>query len=518
MFYAPIVAILTLTLTPTGSAAATCDQLASLTLPSAVVTKAESVQRGEFTPPDNDPPLSPLPAFCRVRLTATPTEDSDIHIEVWMPQSGWTGRLLGTGGGGYAGSIAYGSLVSGLRSGYAVVSSDMGTAPPSGNKGAPHLIGHPERWSDFGWRSTHLMTVLAKSIVDAFYGRVPDHSYFSGCSTGGMQGLREAQQFPEDYDGILAGAPGSNRARIHIAILWNYAAAQRTPEAALSPADLELVHRSVLRSCGASSTVAASEPFLLDPRACDWAPEVLQCSGTRKNGCLTNEQIATVSALYQGPQNSRTREQIFPGLARGSELGWRAYMPPSVSMGEMPWRGVFEWVFGSGWDWKTFDYDQDVTTFETVLGPFFVATSPELSHFRKQGGKLLLYTGWDDWLSAPQDTIDYYESLVETVSEQEALPDARDALQSTQEFARLFLFPGMAHCRGGAGPSEFEGLTTLVDWVERANAPDRLMATQSTDGVETLRRPVCAYPNVARYIGSGDTSSTKNYTCVAGVR
>jgi Tannase and feruloyl esterase len=516
-----IAAILALTFALPGSAAAaSCDQLSSLTLPAAVVTKADSVPSGGFRLPGTDEAISSLPAFCRLRLTATPTVDSNIDIEIWMPLSGWTGRLLGTGGGGYAGSIAYSGLVSGLRSGYAVVTSNMGTAPPSGDKGAPHLVGHPERWSDFGWRSTHLTTVLAKRIVEVFYGRVPDHSYFSGCSTGGMQGLREAQEFPEDYDGILAGAPGSNRARLHVAILWNYAAAQKSPDAALSPSDLELVHQSVLRSCGPTNTAVASDPFLIDPRSCPWTPDALRCSGTRSDGdaCLNDDQLSTVRALYQGPRNPRTREPIFPGLERGSELGWSAYMPPRVSVGEMPWRGVFEWIFGSGWDWKTFDYDQDVTTFETVLKPFFVATSPELSLFRRRGGKLLLYTGWADWLSAPEDTIDYYKSLVDTVGEGEALPDREMALTSTQDFARLFLFPGMSHCGGGAGPSAFEGLTALVNWVERANAPERLVATQVTESAEAMRRPVCVYPKIARYSGAGDMHSSGSYECVAGAR
>ncbi len=468
-----------------------CEGLSALDLRDADVMVAESV-----------PAREGLPAFCRVTLEATPSADSNINIEIWMPAQGWNGRLLGVGSGGYAGAIERGGLATGLASGYTVVTSDMGTSPASGSTGAPHLIGHPERWSDFGWRSTHLMTVLAKRVVAEYYGKSPDYAYFSGCSTGGMQGLREAQQFPDDYDGILAGSPGSNRARIHVAILSNYAEAQRHPDSALSVTQLERVHDAVVQACS-----GPDESYVVDPPSCAWKPDALSCDVTSIEGCLNAHQLETVEALYRGPVNPRTGESIFPGLSRGSELGWRAYMPPAVARGEMPWLGVFQWVFGADWDWREFDYDQDVTTLETVLGPFFVATDPDLSRFRDRGGKLLLYNGWADWLSATTDTTDYYSAVVNDIRLEESSDDVA-ALRATRDFARLFLFPGMSHCSGGEGPDRFDGLTALTEWVERGKAPRYLIATKISEGEETERATICAFPELPQ----------ENGRCEAGPR
>jgi feruloyl esterase len=437
--------------------------------------------------------------------------DSSVGIEVWLPVQ-WNGRFLGTGNVGYAGEIVYEfsigplkGLADGLRAGYAVANTDMGTGYPSGDEGAPQLIGHPVRWLDFGQRSTHGMTVAAKQLIRAFYGRSPEYSYFNGCSTGGMQGLMEAQKYPGDYDGILAGAPGNNRARIHVSLLWNYAVAKTKLSRTLTEGKLRLIHHAVLSAC---STLPFS--FVDDPPRCQWRPEALRCKTADTSQCLTPDEIETVNMLYDGPRNQHTGEQIFPGLPRGTELGWKAYMEEARNPA-MPFAGVFRWVFGPDWRWNTFDYYRDTATFETVLTPFFVATNPDLSPFKANGGKLLMYYGWADWLSSAYDGINYYQSVVEKMRPPGA--DHRAALRATQEFFRLFMMPGVDHCAGGTGADRFDGLGALFDWVEKGVNPARIVASSHAEGAIRFTRPLCPYPQVARYIGAGDIDNAANFEC-----
>ncbi len=491
--------------------ATTCESLAHLSLANGAITSATSVAPNAFVTDDSHPMLY-LPAFCRVAATLTPTPDSNIHIEVWMPTLGWNGKYEGTGNGGYAGKISYGPLAVGLRSGYAVANTDMGTSVPKGAN-ADLLVGHPERWADWGWRSTHEMTVAAKQIVEAFYGREPEHAYFNGCSTGGQQALMEAQRFPDDYDGIVAGAPANNRTRLHMAILWSYAAGERAPASYIPPAKLPMITEALLNACTKAKAVA-SDAFLARPQDCHWDPNALLCKSGDAPGCLTAEQVETARKLYSGPVNPRTHQSIYPGVPRGSEFGWPEMMPQT---GNAPYTSLFKWTFGADWNWRTFDFDHDVATVDARLASTLNASSPDLSAFKARGHKLIMYHGWADWLVPSPESIIYYKSVANAQASAAERHHHSDD-QETQTFLRLFMVPGMSHCGGGPGMNNIQPLSSLELWIEKGIAPEQLIAwRENENGKILMTRPVCPFPQTAHYNGTGDSNQAASFTCASPV-
>lgn len=465
--------------------AADCESLARLVLPHASISRAELVPAGTFTPPYGQP-IANMPAFCRVAVTSKPTPDSHIEIELWLPQSAWNGRFEGTGNGGFAGRISYGALASGVRAGYAVANTDMGMATPSG-RDASAFIGRPDIWADWGYRSTHEMTALSKQIVASFYGKAPQRSYFTGCSTGGEQALMEAQRFPADYDGIVAGAPANNRTGVHLNILWNFVTAQRAP---IPKSKLAMLGQASVQACHGIDGVIA------DPSKCHFDPAILQCTGADADSCLTAAQVETARQLYQGPVNPRTHAQLYPGLTPGSEFGWDQLAPNP----EPPFAPIFKWVFGADWNWRSFDFDRAANTYENKLAPTLNATDPKLDEFRKLGHKLVVYHGWADWLVAPGESLNYRRNVAA------ANPDL-------DSFYRLFMIPGMAHCSGGPGEDRIDLLTAAIDWVEHGNAPAKLVASKAKPATST--RLICPYPQTAKYRGAGDLRDAANYSCSA---
>src|SRR5258708_2762944 len=319
-------------LMPGAQAATPCEALIAASFPDARATSAVSVPGPSFLAP-NGQSYDGLPPFCRVTALSTPSPDSLINIEVWMPTSAWNHRFVGTGNGGYAGTIAVSvpTMIDGLKLGFAVASSDMGTAPSSNND-ADALVGHPEKWVDWGWRSTHLMTVVSKEIVNAFYAETPRFSYFDGCSTGGEQALMEAQRFPTDYNGILGGDPANNRTHVHTALVWVYAATHRTPGSLFTSGDTNLITNSVLAACNVKSGGLQSDPFLTDPRACTWQPSEIQCKSPTDSNCLSPDKVAAANAIYAGPTNPSNGHLIFPGSVKGTENAplFRSPSPPST--------------------------------------------------------------------------------------------------------------------------------------------------------------------------------------------
>jgi feruloyl esterase len=486
--------------------ASTCESLASLSVANVAITMAKSIPLGTFVA-EGTQPIHDLPAFCRVAATLTPSHDSDIKIEVWMPALGWNGKYEGTGNGGYAGQIGYGGLAAGIRGGYAVANTDMGTGHLSAVNG-DDLIGHPEKWADWGWRATHEMTVAAKQIIRAYYGREPERSYFIGCSTGGEQAMMEAERFPDDYDGILAGAPANNRTRLHMGILWNYAVGEKNPADYIPAAKLPIITEAVLNACGAAKA-AASDTFLSSPENCHWDPQALLCKSGDAPDCLTAEQVTTVRNLYSGPRNPVTHESIYPGVPRGSEFGWSDLMPQT---GRPPYDSLFKWVFGPDWKWREFDYNHDVATVDARLAPMINATNFDLSAFKAHGHKLLGYHGWADWLVPSQGSITNYRSVLDTQARAAASHNL-SADQETQTFYRLFMVPGMAHCGGGPGLNSFDALSPLELWVEKGIAPEKIIASRIVGGTSVMNRPLCPYPQTARYKGAGDTNDAANFFC-----
>ena len=480
---------------------------------SAIAT-AQSVPAGTFTAPDGTV-FTNLPAFCRVALTMSPAADSDIKVEVWMPSADWSGRYQGTGGGGYTGQLFYGELANALRLGYAVANSDMGTSPATIFNGIP-ITGHPEKWLDFGSRSTHEMTVAAKTLIRAFYGKAPDRSYFVGCSTGGHQGLMEAQVFPDDYDGILAGSPGHNRTHLHTAFVWDYVVSHKAPGVVIPPAKLALLNRAVLGACVGKDGGLSTDSFLTDPHDCNFDPATIQCMGADSPGCLTAAEVYTAKKFYDGPRNPRTGARIYPGWPLGSETGW------VVLDGSAPaFEGILNWALGENYDRLAVDFDADVAKVDATLAPSVNFMSTELSRFTGHGGKLLMYHGTAEAIVVARDTINYYERI---------MAEQRLSLEQTQSFARLFMVPGMGHCDGGPGPNTFDALRPLVRWVENGIAPREIVATKFVNdsyqdfyhslplpvgpAIE-MTRPICAYPAEARYQGAGDPKAASSFACIS---
>lgn len=484
-----------------SSYAAPCDKLTALTIPSTAMTAAVAVPAGPFSPGPSSgragAPARSFPAFCRVTAVAAPVPDSEIHIEVWLPESGvWNGKLLGTGNGGYSGAIGYAEMERGLRQGYAVAGSDTGHEGGDLKFG----LGHPEKINDWAWRAVHVMTETAKLVTRSYYGRFAAHAYFSGCSTGGQQALTEAQRYPGDYEGILAGDPGNNRVRLNIGFLWSWLAANADTASPLPTAKLGLIQSAAIAACDAADGV--KDGIISDPLTCKFDPAALECKGENSADCLTKSQVTAVRAIYDGARNPRTGERLYFGWVRGSETGWSAYFVGQREPARLDfWR---YWVFNDpNWDFHTFDFDRDAAYADAKMN-FLTANEADLSRFSEQGGKLLIYHGWADPVAPPEDTIRYYERVVRSMGV--------DRASST---ARLFLVPGMGHCSGGRGANTFDALSALDTWVTKGTAPAKILATRTTNGTVDLSRPLCPYPEVAQWNGSGNSDDASAFACVS---
>ena len=478
-------------------AAVSCAELATLSLPEATITAAQEVPAGPFTPPGSSRALT-VPAFCRIAAVATPSADSRIAIEVWIPAgSSWNGKLLGTGNGGFAGSVGYPAMAAGLNKGYATAGTDTGHTGDN----LDFAIGHPEKVTDWSHRAIHVMTDLAKQVVKSSRGRLPDRSYFEGCSTGGQQALSEAQRYPADYDGIVAGDPGHNRVRLILGFLWAWTAMHDPDGTPILPASkLPLITKAAVSACDASDGV--QDGLISDPLTCRFDPATLACTGADDDTCLTAPQLAAVRKVYQGARNPRTGEQIFPGWARGSESGWGTYIVNPTE----PVRVAFlrSLVFNDpAWDPRRFNWDTDVATADSRI-PSFAATSRDYQAFKARGGKLIMYTGLADPVVPPADTISYYEDVVK----------AMGGLAETQAFYRFFPVPGMGHCSGGTGPSSFDALAALEQWHEHGVVPSRLLGRHLTNGTVDRTRPLCAFPTMPRLDRPGSPDTAESFSCV----
>ena len=512
-------------------AAAACASLAGLTLPDTTITAVQSFMGGTFNAPDGGVYPS-LPAFCRVAAKLTPTPDSDINIEVWMPPSAWNGRFLGLGNGGFGGVILYDVLARYISLNYAIAQTDMGTSPGA-TLGFKVLTGHPEKQIDYATRSTNLMTVRAKQIIDAFYGDPPKYSYFVGCSGGGGSAMHEALQFPGDYDGIVAGAPFMNVTHRSAHDLWNFQAFDGPATITLDQATA--ITGAVVKQCAGKDGGLSSDNFLTDPRDCHWDPAALQCTGAPANAptCLTAPQVAGVREFYQGPINPRTGERIYAGNPQGSENN-SGFPAAFATLGQ---QAALKWGLGNDFDFSTFDFDHDMDMVDEhtdivgePLAAILNANTADLEEFKSHGGKLILAHGFADPRSPTLNTVAYYERLIasQTREGRRGEREREEALRRTQDFARLFLFPGVGHCNGGAGPDSAKGdtlpapyskidriaLDPLVQWVEHGIAPDQIIAYHVAGNVQDFSRPVCPYPALPRYSGAGDTTRASSFVCV----
>jgi feruloyl esterase len=485
--------------------AADCAQLASLKLAHTEITLAESVAAGALKLPAGGgagpgaPPVdyTHLPAFCRVAGTLRPTPDSDIRFEVWMPASGWNGKFVGVGNGVWAGSITYSALLEPLSMGYATAATDDGH---QGNPlDASFAAGHPEKLVDFGYRAPHEMTEAAKAVIAAFYGAKTQRSLFVSCSTGGRQGLMEAYRYPNDYDGISSMAPANPMTALMVSSLWTGEATLKDAASRIPPQKFGFVHKAVVAQCDANDGV--KDGIVSSPQKCHFDPAALQCKAGDGPDCLTAPQVAALRAIYRGPHNPRTGKSIFPGFELGSEA-----MFPIQTTGPEPFGAATTYlrdlVFKDPkWDFRSFDYDKDVTHAMQVGSAVLDVPATGLDAFLGGGHKLLLSHGLADGLIPTGSTVSFYTALTKHPGSQ-------------SQDARLFLIPGMGHCAGGDGPFVFSAISTLDQWVESGHAPQRIVVT-NPPGAPVRTRPLCPYPQEAKYSGKGSTDDEQSFKCAA---
>jgi hypothetical protein len=516
-----------------------CESLATLQVPHVTLVSAKTVSPA----PPASAPVQPtaivaVPPHCEVRGISRPSPDSEITFEVWLPLTGWNGKYRQNGNGGFAGTIGSAGLADPLRRGYVAAATDDGhdaTKMPQGT----FAVGHPEKVIDFGYRAVHDTAEQAKAIAAAFYGTRPARSYFVGCSDGGREALMEAQRFPEDFDGIIAGAPASDWSHLFTSFVWNELALTKDDAHRIPAAKLPAIQKAVVAACDAGDGV--KDGLVSNPRACRVDPAVLACKGADSSDCLTSGQLDTLTALYAGPKNPRTGEQIYPGLVPSGAEALPANWPLWI-WGTGPGRSVQVGFGGSyfrdlvfeqpAWDIRAIDFDRDVRTSDRKVGVVLDATNPDLRSFRAHGGKLLQYHGWADSAITAFSSIEYYDGVQAFMS---AAPDPRSTSKPLDDFYRLFMVPGMSHCGGGVGPVRFGNDATstasaadperdmfaaLERWVEQGVAPDRLIGSGPAplDPAKTMTRPLCRYPQQAIYKGSGDTNDAANFACTNPAR
>ena len=512
-----------------GSSSESCARLARLDLPNAAISSATAYERGAFSGPkaaftgaDMTAIYKMLPPFCRVVAHAHPSPDSDIAIEVWMPLTGWNGRLEGFGNGGFAGVIDY-SAIGSLMLGFAAAATDAGHAGSPID--ATWALGHPEKIEDFGHRGIHEMTRIAKAVVEQFYGFGAKHSYFFGCSDGGREALMEAQRYPADYDGILAGAPANNWTSLLTMAVVDTQALTATPASFIPQAKIPTIAKAVLAACDAQDGPA--DGIVNDPSQCRFDPATIECKADADaNDCLTAPQAGALKTIYAGLHDAEGRS-IFPGYLPGAEEGpggwglWITGPAPVASAMALFGTGYYSnMVYGKGWDYKTFTLDAGLRDARQKTAAALDAVNPDLSAFYGRGGKLILYHGWNDPAIPALSTVNYYNEVV-----------AKAGASTANSFVRLYLVPGMQHCGGGPGATVLEHYTVqgpdensnmhlaLQNWVEKGTAPGTIIAVKTPGdhptGAVTMSRPLCPYPQIAKYKGAGDPKSAESFTCAA---
>lgn len=504
-----------------------CEKLKDLKLDNTTLT-AESVPAGPFALPPGLPANSvDVPAFCRLRGEAKPTPDSLIKFEVWLPAQ-WNGKFEQIGSGGLAGSINLFVLAAAMKKGFATAGTD------DGHQGSPvngvWVIGHPEKVKDFGYRAVHETNEKAKQIIAAFYQRAPKYSYFNGCSEGGREAMMEAQRYPDDFNGILAGASALKWTELMAAFAWN-AQALNNSSSFISPGKRNAVREAALAACASQDGV--KDNYIKDPLSCHFDPAVLLCKDSDSDACLTSDQLAALKKIYAGPKNPQTGKQISSGYEPGAEgvpgipgIAFDSYVygtGPGMSLD-----AIFSTAFYGGfvfenpkWKFSDLNFDKDIATTEEKVGASLNALNPDLSAFRKHGGKLIQYHGWNDGSPSPHHAVEYYDDAMAKMG----------GFKSTSKFYRLFMAPGVMHCGGGAGPNMFGNMldftapddpdrnifVALERWTEKGVAPERIIATKYADDDPTksveMTRPLCPYPQVAKWMGKGSTSDANSWVC-----
>ncbi len=520
LIVAATVGFVFLATTTVAVAASSCSDLKQLRLEGATILSATEIAAPFTTSASGGSSTITVSAefpFCSVIMRLTPTPDSDIQAEIWLPVAArWNGKFLGVGNGGLTGAIWHTSMVRPLQAGYAVANSDLGHTTPN----ADWALGHREKFIDYAHRADHVTALAAKAVIAAHYGNAPRLSYFHGCSNGGHQALMEAQRYPQDYDAVVAGAPWNNWTRQVVEFIWR---AQHMEN--FNRTKLQMITDAVVAQCGKKDGGVSTDRYLNDPRICHFSARSLQCKDRDGSNCLTPQEVASIEKVYAGPVNPQTSRQWFPGFERGSEFGWSGTI---ATFANNLFRSIV-YEQDPAWDFHSFNFGSDVEFFDGKLAATINSANPDLTAFRARGGKIIEWHGWTDTTLEPRGSLNYYNSVIAFETEHGKGKNRRAALEDTQQFFRLFMAPAVNHCGNGFGPSssfaytlanpagpndpDHDVLAALDRWVDRGVAPERLISSHFTDGVKDKTRPICAYPKVGRYNGKGDTNDPSSFVC-----
>ncbi len=493
-----------------------CDGLTSLRLPRTTILSAEEV-----------PAAGDVPKHCRVLGVI----EKEIKFEALLPHpDNWNGKFLMGGGGGMVGQIQnhaqgpqYMGGLTALQRGYVTAGTDTGhegLPPPLSSFDASAFLNNQRAKLDYAYRAVHLTAVMTKRIIKSYYGRPPEYSYFLGCSTGGRQAINSAWRFPKDFDGIVAGAPAHVFTWFIIGWIWIQQAmfpdANDLSEATVPYEKLSMLENEILDVCDLNDGL--EDRLMRDPRDCNPIPvvEALACpEGTDAEDCFTPEQIEVVKRVYEGPSNSEG--QIFWGFPPGGEGqpgGWPLWVAggtdvnpwlsprPNIqyAIGQDVWR---YWMFSDPeYDIRDFEFTPDEVRKCLQIGKKFLEVGTNFNKFKRLGGKMILWSGWADYAINPRYTIWFYEQVLDRMGGRERVED----------FFRLFMSPGVTHCSGGTGPAFVDWIDALEDWVEHGNPPDRIIGYNMDD--ENFSRPLCPYPEVAEYDGTGNIYDAGNFDCM----
>jgi feruloyl esterase len=470
-------------------------------LSNAKIDSSQIVEAGKFVQPGANArgggsAFANLAAFCRVTATLTPTSDSDIKIELWLPASRWNGKFEAVGNGGWAGTIPYAAIAAALERGYAAAGTDTGHV---GNN-ADFALGHPEKVIDLAYRSIHEMTVQSKAIISAHYGNQPTLSYYNGCSQGGRQGLAAAQRYPEDFNGIIAGASAVDQMRMHAARTALNLQVNKDADSVIPRTKYAMINNAVLNACDTLDGV--KDGVIEDPMMCKFDYAKLECKAGDAADCLTKGQVQSAKVMTSPLKDPKTGKTMFHGyLIPGSELGWATLGGPQPL--NLSVSGLQNVVFQDRkWDYRSLNVATDVERAVQSDGGAMATNNPNLKPFFDRGGKLLMYHGWSDPQVTPLNSVNYYNDVVKTVGKSKAANSIE-----------LFMIPGMNHCQGGPGTDTFDKMKVIEDWVELGKKPTRIVASHLTAGTVDKTHPLCPYGQVAKYSGSGDTKEAANFVC-----
>ena len=523
-----------------AQAALDCGQLATVTSDSTTMTAADVI-----TAPATVGGVAVTVPFCRVQGTARPSSDSEIKFEVWLPPTvaQWTGRMKVNGTGGYAGATPYARLAQDITDGFVTAGSNMGH---DGGEAAAWTLGHPEKVKDWGLRAHFYVATAAKALSAAFYDKPVSHSYFEGCSNGGRQALMMAQNYPELFDGIAAGATSNWYPDLLMWLLWS--GKNQTPvlgqPAVVSTAKRTAITQRVLQQCDSLDGLVDGQ--ITNPRVCNFNIDSMGPSG---DGTLTAAELAVAKAMYAGT-TSEAGVQRYTGSKFGAEADW------DPNFADNGGYGVFIGHYVYGVNSPPYEWRRDIN-FSTVydqakaaLTPITAAPSPDLTAFKNRGGKLIQFAGWNDSVVPPDGAVNYYHSLtlfekvkplsgasidrfVSQLSPQDVAAMGAALGPKVRQYHRLFMLPAVAHCGGSTGPSSIGGgmpeppaayrdadhhvVSAVIKWVEQGVAPEKIIATRFTGSNLTLSRPLCPYPAQAVYSGTGDVNDAANFSCAAQI-